>query len=465
MSTSLMTSRRFAPLFWCQFFSAFADNFLKNVLVFMILFQTAGPNSEALITLAGAVFIAPFFFLSGLGGQLADRFDKALVARRLKLAEIGVTALASAGYALHSVPGMFAALFLFGVIAALFGPIKYGILPDHLARAELPSGNALVEGATFLAILLGTIAGGMASRGGGPVLFGALIVAFSLMCWGAALMIPNTGEAAPALRIDKNIIRSTGSLLKALWSDRRLRWGGVVVSWFWLAGAVTLSLLPPLVKTVLGGDESLVTAYLAVFAIAIALGSRLASWLARGRIILYPTVIGAVLLGLFALDLGWAALGAPRAAASVSFGTALLAGLGLRTAIDLFGLAAAGGLFIVPSFTAVQAWAGADQRARVVAAVNVLNAAFMVAGGLGVALLQNFGLDTPRLFLMMGAACLLAALAIGATMPSRAFRENGEAQRQKGAVPSLGEEAGRGGADDPGGDPCCWQEPRPPDER
>jgi acyl-[acyl-carrier-protein]-phospholipid O-acyltransferase / long-chain-fatty-acid--[acyl-carrier-protein] ligase len=453
MSSSLLTTRRFAPLFWCQFFSAFNDNFLKNVLVFMILFKIGGPESEALISLAGALFIAPFFFLSGLGGELADRFDKAAVARRLKLAEIGITALASAGYALHSLPAMFLALFLFGVIAALFSPIKYGILPDHLARAELPSGNALVEGATFLAILLGTIAGGMASRGGGPVLFGALLTVFSLACWGAALMIPKTGEAAPALRIDKNIIRSTGALLKDLWASRRLRWAAIVVSWFWLVGAVTLSLLPPLVTTVLGGDETAVTAYLAVFAIAVALGSRLASWLAQGRIVLFPTLIGAVLLGLFALDLGWAALGAPPAVTPSPIGIVLSAGLGWRVAIDLAGLAVAGGLFIVPSFAAVQAWAGSDRRARVVAAVNVLNAAFMVAGGLAVAALQKAGLDTPILFLIIGAACLLAAFAIGGTMPTRAFGGRLDGRRQRNADPNLREERECGSADDPGRDP------------
>ncbi|MGB6493691.1 MAG: MFS transporter, partial [Methylocella sp.] len=349
MSTSLMASRRFAPLFWCQFFSAFNDNFLKNALVFLILFKIGGQDAEALITLAGAVFIAPFFFLSGLGGQLADRFDKAVVARRLKLAEIWVTALASAGFALHSLPALFAALFLFGVIAALFGPIKYGILPDHLAREELPAGNALVESATFMAILLGTIAGGLASKGnGGPASFSALIMLFALLCWGAALMIPHTGEAAPTLPIDRNIIRSTGTLLKELWSDARLRWGGVVLSWFWLAGAVILSLLPPLVKTGLGGDEGVVTAFLAIFSIAIAVGSGLASWLARGRIILLPTVAGAFLLGVFALDLGWAALGAEPAATAAGIGAVLSSGLGLRTAVDLAGLAVAGGLFIVP---------------------------------------------------------------------------------------------------------------------
>jgi acyl-[acyl-carrier-protein]-phospholipid O-acyltransferase/long-chain-fatty-acid--[acyl-carrier-protein] ligase len=419
-----MTSRRFAPLFWCQFFSAFNDNFLKNTLVFLILFKIGGQDAEVLITLAGAVFIAPFFFLSGLGGQLADRFDKAVVARRLKLAEIGVTGLASAGFALHSLPALFAALLLFGVIAALFGPIKYGILPDHLAREELPAGNALVEGATFMAILLGTIVGGVASKGGGdPASFSALIIVFALLCWGASLLIPHTGEAAPALHIDRNIIRSTGGLLKDLWSDARLRWGGVVLSWFWLVGAVILSLLPPLVKTVLGGDEEVVTAFLAIFSIAIAVGSGLASWLAHGRIILLPTVAGAFLLGVFALDLGWATLGAQPAATAAGIGAVLSSGLGLRTAVDLAGIAIAGGLFIVPSFAAVQAWAGADRRARVVAAVNVLNAAFMVAGGLAVAMLQKAGLGTASLFLIIGGACLAAALAIGRTMPASAFRD------------------------------------------
>src|ERR1041384_3137401 len=175
MAAHLMTTRRFAPLFWCQFFSAFNDNFLKTRLVFLIPSRRGGGHSGELIALAAAVFIAPFFFLSGLGGQLADRFDKAIVARRLKLAEIAVAGLAVAGFTTHSLVLMFCALGLFGVIAALFGPIKYGILPDHLAREELPAGNALVEGATFLAILLGTIVGGLAAKDGGHVLgFGTM---------------------------------------------------------------------------------------------------------------------------------------------------------------------------------------------------------------------------------------------------------------------------------------------------
>src|SRR5882762_3594683 len=148
MFWSLMTTRRFAPLFWCQFFSAFNDNFLKNSLVFLILFTPSITDSGSLITLTAAVFIGPFFFLSGLGGEMADRFDKSVVARRIKLAEIAVAAIAVTGYWFASVPIMFVALFMFGTIATLFGPIKYGILPDHLHPEELPASNALIEGAT-----------------------------------------------------------------------------------------------------------------------------------------------------------------------------------------------------------------------------------------------------------------------------------------------------------------------------
>ncbi|MFL5069801.1 MAG: acyl-[ACP]--phospholipid O-acyltransferase [Xanthobacteraceae bacterium] len=424
MSTSLMTTRRFAPLFWCQFFSAFNDNFLKNALVFLILFKIGGENAEALITLAAAVFIAPFFFLSGLGGQLADRFDKSIVAQRLKLTEIGVAGLAVIGFALHSVPVLFAALFLFGVIAALFGPIKYGILPDHLAREELPAGNALVEGATFLAILLGTIVGGLAAKDGGHVLgFGAMIMAFAALCWSAALMIPRTGEGAPELHVDSNIVRSTGELLKHLWNDANLWWGGLVASWFWLVGAVVLSLMPPLVKTTLGGSEEIVTAFLAIFSVFIAIGSGLAAWLAHGRIILLPTVIGAFLLAVFATDLGLATWSAAPATTPQGLGAIFSSFRGIRIAIDLAGIALAGGLFIVPVFSAVQAWAGADRRARVIAAVNVLNAGFIVVATLVVAALQKAGLTAPMLFLLIGTANFIVAVAVGRTMPRSAMRD------------------------------------------
>src|SRR5947207_14527174 len=424
MSSSLLMTRRFAPLFWTQFFSAFSDNFLKNALVFLILFHIGGADAEALITLAAAVFIAPYFFLSALGGELADRYDKAVVARRLKFCEIGIAFIAVVGFGLHSVVMLFIALFLFGVIAALFGPIKYGILPDHLARSELPAGNALVEGATFIAILLGTIVGGIAAKDGGdPAHFAFLMIVSSLLCWSASLFIPRTGQGAPDLEVQKNVLVSTIGLLNFLREDPRLWWGALVTSWFWLVGAVSLSLMPPLVKNVLGGNEDVVTTCLATFSISMAIGSGLAAWLAAGRIILLPTVIGAVLLGLFAIDLGFSTLGVSPIPGLDGYLAVFTSGRGTRLAIDLAGLAVAGGLFIVPTFAAVQAWAGADRRPRLVAAVNVLNAAFMASSTVIVAMLQTVGMTSSQLFILLGAASLVVAVAVGRTMPASALSD------------------------------------------
>jgi acyl-[acyl-carrier-protein]-phospholipid O-acyltransferase/long-chain-fatty-acid--[acyl-carrier-protein] ligase len=418
-----MTCRRFAPLFWCQFFSAFNDNFLKNALVFLILFAPGVENRSALITLTAAVFIAPFFFLSGLGGQVADRFDKAVVAKWVKLAEIAAAGLGVVGFWLHSLPLMFATLFMFGISATMFGPVKYGILPDHLKKEELPAGNALIEGATFMAILLGTIVGGLAAtEGSHPAIFGTMIMVFALLCWAASLLIPRTGAGAPELKIEANIVRSTRSLLKDLWSDHRLWWGGLVTSWFWLVGAVALSLMPPLVKSVLGATEEVVTVYLGVFSVAIAVGSLFAAWLAHGRIVLFPTLLGAFLLAVFAIDLGFATYGAGQAS-TAGVAQVFASWKGLHIAIDLTGLAIAGGLFIVPAFAAVQSWAGADRRARVVAAVNVLNAAFIVGGTLVVAALQAIGFTAPMLFLLVGIANLAVLVLIGRTMPANGLRD------------------------------------------
>jgi acyl-[acyl-carrier-protein]-phospholipid O-acyltransferase/long-chain-fatty-acid--[acyl-carrier-protein] ligase len=419
MSTSLMTTRRFAPLFWCQAFSAFGDNFLKQALVLLILFQLSAADSGALIQLAGAALTVPFFFLSGIGGEIADRYDKAIVARRLKLFEIGVAVLAVAGFVFHSLSVLFLSVFLYGVIAALFGPIKYGILPDHLARDELTKGNALVEGGTFLAILLGTIVAGLAAGGGGdPIHFAWLMLVSAAACWIASLFIPRTGEGAPNLAINPNIAASTIGLVRYVYADSRLWWGALVVSWFWLVGIVVLSLLPSLAKHLIGGTDGVVTLFLTIFSISVAVGSALAAWLSHGRIVLLPTLIAGVLLGIFALDLGWTASALVAPAGPVDLAHYFSAPHSVHIAIDLAGLAIAGGLFIVPTFAAVQAWAGPDHRARVVAAVNVLNAAFMVVGALVFGALEELGFGIPILFALIGIANLIVAVIIARTLPT-----------------------------------------------
>ena len=419
MFTSLMSTRRFAPLFWTQAFSAFGDNFLKQALVFVLLYRLGEKEAGGLIQLAAAALTFPFFFLSGLGGEVADRFDKAIVARRLKLFEISVAVLAVVGFAFHSIAMLFLAVFLYGVIAAMFGPIKYGILPDHLKREELTAGNALVEGGTFIAILIGTIVAGFAAGGGGdPIHFAWLMLLTATACWVASLFIPRTGEGAPNLKINPNIAASTISLVKYIRADRQLWWGALVTSWFWLVGIVVLSMLPTLAEHYVGGTTGVVTLFLTIFSVSVAIGSGLAAWLAHGRIVLLPTLIGGVLIGLFAFDLGFTAWGLVRPATPVDFVHYFSSPRSIHIAIDLAGLAVAGGLFIVPTFAAVQAWAGADRRARVVAAVNVLNAAFMVVGAVLFGLLQTLGFSVPFLFVLVGVLNLVVAVIIARTLPT-----------------------------------------------
>ena len=407
MFSSLMASRRFAPLFWCQFFSALNDNFVKNALVILILFGIGHEGGGSLVTLAGAVLIAPFFFLSALGGELADKHDKGRLAERLKLAELPVAGLAALGFLLHSIPVLFLALAGYGIIGALFGPIKYGILPVHLKLEELPAGNALVEGATFIAILIGTIAGGIAaSNAGTPWLMAGLVMTLAVACWQTAKLIPNTGRAAPGLVITRNPLSSTLYLVRDLKADRRLWVGGLITSWFWLVGAVALSLLPALMKDAVGGTESVITLGLIVFTLGIATGSVLAARASKQRPNLALVPIGALAMGVFLLDLALTTSALPAASTPIDAWSVLASVSGWRILLDLGGLAVAGGLYIVPSFAAVQAWAHEDRRARVIAACNVIGAAFMTAAGLAVAGLQAQGVELAVLFAGLGLANL-----------------------------------------------------------
>ena len=398
MIKELLSSRRFAPLFWSQFCSALNDNVLKNALVIMLLYGVAAEEGAPLVTLAGAVFIFPFFVLSALGGELADKFVKMTVARRLKFAEIFAACFAAAGFYMHSIPLLFVALALFGVVAALFGPVKYAILPDQLQVSELATGNALVEGATFMAILIGTIAGGLFIAGASHMGWICLaVVGLSILSWAFAARIPVSQPSAPDLPITVNPWTSTVHLLKSLYAEPRLWDGMVIVSWFWMVGAIVLSLLPALVKDGVGGTEGVVTVCLAVFAIGIAAGSLVAAQLSHVRPNLALVPIGAIVMGIVGLDLAWA-IGSTVHGTDVTAAAFTTSFAGVRMLADFFLFAVGGGLFVVPSFAAVQAWSAPSERARVIAAGNVLQAAFMVVGSLLVAGLQALGLPVAWIF-------------------------------------------------------------------
>ena len=429
-AAGLMLSRRFAPLFWSQFFSAFNDNLVRNMLAMIILFKVGETDAGPLVTLAVAAFVLPSIVLSGLGGQLADGHDKAAVARGLKIAELFIQALAALGFWLVSIPVLYLALFGLGAIATLYSPVKYGILPDHLRRDELTLANALVEGAAFVAVLLGLAAGGLTGLEGTStwsVL--AQLAGVSLACVTATWFIPPSGVAAPGLRIGRNLFGSTFGLLAVLRSDRRLWIGALGGAWFWLSGAITLSLVPLVVKQRIGGGVEVETAISVFFAIGVGLGAGLAGWLAHGRIFIKHVPYATVFMGVFLVDTGLTTHGLGAADGQMALGDFLRSGVGLRVAVDLIGLACAGGLFSVPLFAAVQSWAPKAYRARVVAACGVMNAILMVIGSSLTALLQSrlVQVPDPTLLIVLGVANVFAALYLHRVLPDADARPTSDA--------------------------------------
>ena len=413
MFATLMSARRFAALFWCQFLSALNDNLLKNALAMLVIYKLALKEGPVIGTLAGAALILPFFLFSATAGQLADKFDKAYIAERLKLMELPVALIAAIGFVSQSVPVLFLALILFGTIAAFFGPVKYGLLPAHLAVKELPAGNALVEGATFLAILLGTIGGNFAASSDSHLAMVAVsIVGIAVLSWASARMIPPTGAAAPDLVIDRNIVSSTRTLLADLKTDKRIWQGALITSWFWLVGAVVLALLQNLIPRILNGKPEVYTLALFVFAVSVAIGSVLAARASKQRPNLALVPIGALLMGLFTLDLAWLTGTLTPAAVPAGISDVLASFSGIRMLIDLSVIALAGGLFIVPSFAAVQAWSPVDRQARVIAGCNVVSAAFMTAAGLVIAGLQFVEVPLAWIYAGLGVANLAAVVLV-----------------------------------------------------
>lgn len=428
LSTSLMKSKRFAPLFWTQFLSAFNDNFLKNALVLLILFQVSSTNTPAagsgvLVTLAGAVFITPFLLLSGLGGQIADRNDKSKIARRLKLAEVGAAGVAVVGMALQSLPILFVALLAFGMISALFSPIKFGILPDHLEPQELPRATAWVESGTFLAILGGTIGAGLLFATGASLsLFGPLMIALALACYAFSRAIPSTKIGEPCLAINANIFASTWNILSGLRADPRIWRTALFNAWFWLVGATVLSVMPIMVKEVLMGQELAVSYFLTVFALAVGIGSAVAAWLSAGRIVLLPAVVGTALMAVFCLDLFFV-LSAVDMAAAPDFAAFVAQPEVIRVSLSMAGLAFCGALLVVPAFSALQTWAKAERRARTVAGANTLSAGVMTLGGLALAGVLAAGFSVVDVLIGLAVLNLVAAGLMLRFLPTNPLRD------------------------------------------
>jgi acyl-[acyl-carrier-protein]-phospholipid O-acyltransferase / long-chain-fatty-acid--[acyl-carrier-protein] ligase len=425
---ALLGSRRFGPLFAAMFLSAFNDNAVKNALVLMIAYRTDAASqmsAEILIPLAGGLFILPFFLGSATAGQLADQHDKAWLIRLIKLTEIALMLAAAAGVVAGSSTTLLALLCVMGIEAAFLGPLKYAILPDLLAPHELLLGNALVEAGTFIAILLGTIAGVLIAGRHGAALVAALIVLVALAAWATSLAIPATSPAAPRSRLEWNLLAATTQVMREAARETIPYRSMLGISWFWLAGAVFLSQFPAYVRFSLGGEEAVVTLFLTVFTVGIAIGSLLCNRLLGGRISARTVPWGALGIGLFSIDLWLASPPAAAEGALAGLAAFLAAPAHWRILGDLLGIAVSGGIFIVPLYVLLQAAGPRAERARVIAANNVINAAAMVVAALATMALIAAGVSVPGLFLLTGAATLIVAAVFWRLLPSLALASNG----------------------------------------
>jgi MFS family permease len=420
---TLLLDRRFGPLFATQFFGAFNDNVFKNALIVLFTFQAASwttMDTALLANLAAGLFILPFFLFSATAGQLADKFDKAWLARWVKILEIFIILLAALGFVLHSLTVLLGALFLLGLQSTLFGPVKYAILPQHLRPNELIGGNALVEAGTFVAILLGTLTGGLLAKlEGGATWISLISLWVAILGYLASRSIPPAQAPAPELRITPNFLRETWRCIGFARENRSVFLSILGISWFWLYGALLLTQFPAYTQSVLRGDESMVTLLLAIFSVGIGAGSIFCEKLTRRK---KKTVepglapLGALGITLLGLDL---ALASPAKATGdlLPLATLLSDKNTWRILLDLLLMGACGGLYCVPLYALVQQRSQAEHRARVIAANNILNSLFMVAGALAAALLLHRGFQIPHLFLLAALMNGLVAVYICHVVP------------------------------------------------
>jgi len=410
----LLKQKRFAPFFATQFLGAFNDNLFKNALVVLLTFQAARWTTlrpELLANLAAGIFILPFFLFSATAGQLADKYDKAMLARLVKVLEMAIMGVAAAGFFLTSLPVLMGALFLLGCHSTLFGPVKYAILPQHLREEELVGGNALIEAGTFVAILIGTLAGGLlAGSVAHPVWIavGGFVVA--LAGYLTSRGIPAAPAPAPELKVNLNPLSETWRNIAFARENRTVFLSILGISWFWLYGALFLAQFPAYGKFVLGGGESSVTLLLATFTVGIGVGSMLCERMSGKHVEIGLVPFGSIGLTLFGLDLYFASPTGLAGAAPHELLALLAMPAVWRVLFDLLMLGMFGGFFIVPMYALVQLRSSPEHRARIIAANNILNALFMVVGALGAAALLGEGLSIPALFGL--GALLNAAVAL-----------------------------------------------------
>ena len=421
----LFAQRRFLPFFITQFLGALNDNLFKNaLLVIVVSGAVAGSDSNTnfITNLAAGLFILPYFLFSTTAGQLADRYDKALLIRRIKIAEIIL--MVAGCYALWraDINLMLGILFALGVQSAFFGPIKYAIIPQHLSADELLAGNAQVGMGTFVSILVGTLIGGwLVTADQGPMYVGLLATLFAVIGWLSSRHIPNA-PATPAAQqgtLTLNPLTVARGNLKLARKNPTVFYCIIAISWFWLYGGSFLTQVPNYAVTVLQGHPTLISILLGAFIVGVAIGSLLCHRLSKGQVEPGLVPIGGLGLSVFAVDLFFTSGLYQAANADLSAVlplTFIALTDGIHILLDLMFIGMFGGMLVVPLYSMIQQRTEDETRARVLSVNNIINAIFMVVGALlWMLFLSILGWSIPQFFLavaLMNAVFLSAIFAL-----------------------------------------------------
>lgn len=418
---SLLAQKRFSGIFWTQSIGAFTDNFFKQTLVALVAargWTLLDLSQEQVGLLASAIFMAPFFSFSATAGQLADKLDKAAIIRGLKVAEIAFACLGAAAVHFQQLSWCMLVLVFFAFQAAFFGPLKYGILPQLLKEDELVSGNAWVETSTNLFILVGTILGAeMVAKRAPDWSIGLLLVCVSVLGYLTSRSIPDAPSSQPELKVDWNPFVPTWQMIQLVREQRAILNSILGISWFWALGSVVLSVFPFYTMQVLHCQIEVSTLLFVLFSVGIAAGSMLCERLSYGRLELGLVPFGSLGMSLFLAGLWW--IGSPLSKPSHPYSWQFFlhspSGLAIAACVSLFCLFS--GFFIVPLYTLIQQRSTPETRARIIAGNNIINAFFMVAALLAVAVMREWGLTIPQVFGVMAAFNLAVAVYIYTLIP------------------------------------------------
>ncbi len=406
-----MTVRRFLPIFLTQFFGAFNDNLFKNALVILITFRLAeeyGLNAQILITSIAGLFILPFFIFSSTAGQLADKFEKSFLIRIIKFVEIVLMVLTALAFNYMNLWGLVILLFFMGAQSAFFGPLKFSILPQHLFENELVAGNGLVSAGTYIAILSGTLCGGLfILQPEGRAYISAGIVGVAVLGFISSMLIPKAEPSVAGMKIDWNPVRSTMDIITYVKPEVTIFRSILGISWFWFLGSVFLSQFPTFSKDVLGGNEEVSTLFLVVFSVGVGLGSTLCNRLLKGKVSARLVPFGCIGMSAATVLLYFFSISFPQTGHLAGVRDFIYQPGSWGIIFSFLLLAASGGIFSVPMYALMQSRSSEEHRARVVACLNITDSFGMVLSAVLVSILLMFKISIINIFLLMGVVNLL----------------------------------------------------------